>query len=251
MESRELEGKRALVAGGGRNLGAAAAIELARRGAAVAINTRSESAEALTTSRLIGEAGRRAAVTIYGDVSDPSEARRVVAAAAEQLDGIDILVSTVGRGPIRPFLELEFDEWSRVLHSNLTSLCFLSQAVLPKMVERGWGRIIGVAGHTNLRGDAQRASSAAAKSGLIGLVRSLSSEFYAQGITTNLISPGAFDTTRDADTGAPNANRRERYGLARLGRPDEFAATCAFLVSPGAGYITGQNILVNGGMLYQ
>ena len=245
-----LAGRNAFVAGGGRNLGAAVAVELARQGARVALNNRSSSEELEATAERVREVGGAPAVLVQGDVSVPQEARRVMASAVEQLGRVDVLVSAVGRGAHRPFLEIEPEEWTATLHANLTSLCFLAQSALPGMLEGGWGRIIGVGGHANLRGDPYRAVQAAGKAGLVGLVRSISSEFHADGVTANVVSPGAFDTTRrgEADGGR---SRVERYGIVRLGQPEEFAAVCAFLASPAAGYVTGQNILVNGGMIYQ
>ena len=244
-ETRPLEGKVALVTGSGRNIGRATILELARRGADVVVNARSNRAEANAVAEEARELGVQAFVRI-ADVGNQNAAFGL-GGALEPFGRIDILVNNAGMRAEKPFIEMGIREWREVNAVNLDAPFILSRVFAPGMIERGWGRIINVSGLNAFKGRAGWAHVCAGKMGALGLTRALSAELAPHGITVNHIVPGAFDTTRveGQSTPAPSAG----IPVGRLGMPEEIAHTVAFLASDGAAYVTGQTIHVNGGAL--
>ena len=245
-----LEGKTALVTGSGRNIGRATALTLAKEGVNVVVNARSNQAEVDAVAEEVRALGVRA-LPVLADVADRSAVESMVAKALEEFGGIDILISNVAIRPHRPFLEVTDDEWVRIRSVILDGAIYCSQATIPSMVERGWGRVIYMTGSGTYRGGNNRAHVSAAKMGLAGLARSLALEMAPHNITVNVISPGTIDTVHEASwypEGVPESRAHSEVPLGRAGWPDEIAGACRYLVSEDGAYITGQTLHVNGGL---
>jgi 3-oxoacyl-[acyl-carrier protein] reductase len=246
-EEAELAGKVALVTGGARNIGRAIAQELARGGAAVLVNARTSRNEAEETVAGIRAAGGRAAA-LLADLTDPAAVHAMVEAGLHEFGRLDVLVNNAAVRAETAFADMAFDEWRRVLASILDASFLCSQACLPHLAHAGGGSIVNIGGLTGHMGASGRAHVVAAKAGIAGLTRALAHELAPQAITVNCVVPGTIDTVR----GLPGAPERPppRQGLPPLGRrgtPDEVAAAVRFLCGPGARYITGETLHVNGG----
>ena len=250
------EQRTAIVTGASRNIGRAVVLELARRGYHVVLNARTDSEDLRRTAGEVAALAPSSTVVV-GDVADADVAPALVAAATDLQGRADILVHVPAVRPLQPFLEMEPEDWDHVLATNLTSLYHAARAVLPEMVEQGWGRIIGFSGAKAFRGHRIGAHVSASKAGVVGLLRVLAYEFGDRGITANVIVPGPFDTTRAdafsvgdgreyAAAGAPTGRALPPVG--RLGDPAEIGHLCAYLVSEEAGFVTGQCHHINGGV---
>ena len=223
-----LRGKVALVTGSGRNLGRATVLEMARRGADVAVNARSNRQEAESVAREAQALGVRA-VALIADVGDEAQVKGMVEAALSELGRIDVLVNNAGLRRSTPFSEMGTDEWREVMAVNLDGPFYCSGAVVPGMIAQGGGRIINVSGLNAFKGRPGWAHVCASKMGALGLTRALALELAPHGILVNHVVPG--------------------IPVGRMGLPEELARTCAFLASDDASYITGQTLHVNGGAL--
>ena len=249
VEDTPLHGRVALVTGSGRNIGRATILELARRGADVVVNARTNAAEAESVASEARELGVRAIATI-ADVADQGAVYRMVGAAISEFGRVDILVNNAGMRQSKAFVDMTVEDWRAVNGVNMDGPFFSCQAVVPGMINRGWGRIINVSGLNAFKGRAEWAHVCAGKMGALGMTRALALELAPHGILVNHIVPGAFDTTRVEGQSAPaSVGQTSGIPVGRLGLPDEIARTVAFLVSNGADYITGQTIHVNGGAL--
>jgi NAD(P)-dependent dehydrogenase (short-subunit alcohol dehydrogenase family) len=193
---------------------------------------------------------------IYGeqaDVTDPEQVNAAIAAIREKLGPITVLVNSAGLDKVKLFRKLTFAEWQRVVDVNLNGVFHCIQAVLPDMHDAGWGRIVNISSSSTHSGQPFMAPYVAAKSAVNGLTKSLALELGPQGITVNAVPPGFVDTPmlRAAEAnnqlGGTIAEHIERTPVRRVGRPEDIAAACAFLISEEAGYITGQILGVNGG----
>ncbi len=248
----KLEGKTVLVTGSGRNIGRATILEFAKEGANVVVNARANREEAESVAQEARDLGVKA-LPVLADVSEKEQVDSMVARALEEFGGVDVLVSNVAIRPHKPFLEVTVEDWRQVMGVVLDGAFFLTQAVLPSMMDRGEGRIIYISGDGAFTGGAQRAHVSAAKMGLTGMARSLASELAPHGITVNVVSPGSIDTIRANPEWYPDVRQvgnTSRIPVGRQGMPREIAATCLFLASDGGGFITGQTIHVNGGTGY-
>ena len=247
-----LDGRVAIVTGSGRNIGRATALELARRGAAVVVNARANGREAEGVVGEIEALGGKA-VAAVADVGDQAQVNAMAERALEAFGRVDILVNNAGMRAAQGIADMTVEQWRQVLAVNLDAPFFCAQAVVPGMMERGWGRIINVSGLNAFSGRAGWAHVCASKMGALGLTRALAAELAEYNILVNHIVPGAFDTTPPPEqAGAampPAAARAAGIPLGRLGMPEEIATTCAFLASDDASFITGQTIHVNGGAL--
>ena len=244
-----LQGKVALVTGSGRNIGRATVLELARRGANVVVNARTNRQEAESVAREATSLGVKA-LALVADVSVQEQVVRMVDEALAELGQIDILVNNAGLRRESSITEMSLEEWREVLGVNLDGPFYCCQAVVPAMISAGGGRIINVSGLNAFAGRADWAHVCASKMGALGLTRALALELAPQGILVNHIVPGAFDTARAGGQGVvPVAQIAAGIPLGRLGMPEEVAQTCAFLASDEASFITGQTIHVNGGAL--
>lgn len=252
-----VRGRGALVTGGGRGIGAATARSLAERGHRVVVAARGgEEIEAVAAELRDGggEAWAHAC-----DVTDPDAVEELFEAAAESLGAIDILVNNAGAAGAAPIRALELEEWNRLMAVNATAPFLCTKAVLPGMLERGWGRIVNVASVAALRGARYIAAYAASKHALLGLTRSAAAEAAAGGVTVNAVCPGYVDTTmteRSIERIVARTGMAEEEALAallatspqrRLISPEEVAAAVAFLCDEAALGINGQTIVLDGG----
>ena len=247
-----LDGRVAIVTGSGRNIGRATALELARRGAAVVVNARANRLEAEGVVGEIEALGGKA-IAAVADVGDQAQVNGMSERALEAFGRVDILVNNAGMRAAQSIADMTVEQWRQVLAVNLDAPFFCAQAVVPGMMERGWGRIINVSGLNAFSGRAGWAHVCASKMGALGLTRALAAELAEYNILVNHIVPGAFDTTPPPEQAGgampPAAARAAGIPLGRLGMPQEIATTCAFLASDDASFITGQTIHVNGGAL--
>jgi 3-oxoacyl-[acyl-carrier protein] reductase len=246
----KLDGKVALVTGSGRNIGRATVLHLAAEGAHVVVNSRSNQAEAEAVAREARALGVKA-LSILADVSNQEQVGAMVSKALSEFGRIDILINNAAIRPHKPFMELSLKDWEEVRGVVLDGAFYCSRAVIQSMVDNHYGRIIFFTGEGAFAGGAKRAHVSAAKMGLVGLARSLASEFAAHNIRVNVVSPGSINTTR-ANPEWYQGRTPDAVGipLGRQGTVDEIAATCLFLVSDAGGFITGQTLHVNGGVAY-
>jgi 3-oxoacyl-[acyl-carrier protein] reductase len=237
----ELTGKIALVTGGSRGIGRAAAVALAKAGADVAVNFNRREAEAQAVCVEIGAVGRRA-LAIKADVSKASEVSRLVETVESGLGSIAILVNNAGISRPQPLTDITEQDWDDVLTVNLKSMFLVTQAVLGGMRKRAWGRIINLSSVAAQTGGVIGPHYAASKAGALGLMHSYAALLAKEGITVNAIAPALIATEMIASN--PKA-RPDLMAVGRFGTVEEVAEVVVMLASNG--YITGQTINVNGG----
>jgi len=245
----ELSGRTALVTGASRGLGRRFALALAKAGAEVIITSRQVSS--LKEPQKEIEALGRRAVPLELDVTSYQSIRRMAASAQRAFDRIDILVNNAGCNVRRPALEVTWDDWNRVLDTNLRGAFFVSQAIVPCMIPRHYGRIINIGSLTCVFGYAGIAPYCASRGGIKQLTMSLADEWGPQGITVNCLAPGWFKTAQNAVLYEDKewvAYLCDRLPLKRPGRTEELDGLLLFLASEASSYVTGQTILVDGGM---
>jgi len=235
----------ALVTGASRGIGAAIASRLSIDGARV-IGTATTAQGASRISEALGARGGRGAVL---DVTSQDSIDALISDIESQEGAIGILCNNAGITRDTLLLRMKQEDWDAVMQTNLASVFRLSKAVLRGMMKARRGRIISIASIVGLTGNPGQANYAAAKAGIIGFTKSLAREVGSRNITANVIAPGFIDTdmTR-ALTEAQRTNLSGQVPLGRLGQPDDIAAAVSFLASPGASYITGETLHVNGGM---
>ncbi len=241
-----LQGKVALVTGAGKNIGRCIALTLARDGAAVLVNGRSDKEAVDSVVAEIKKAGGQAAAAM-GDVSDPKVTPKLAEQAARQFGGVDILVSNAGLRRQTSFLDMSFEEWREIMSVALDGAFLLGKAFVPQMVAKGkGGAFVAMSGVSTHVGTLNRCHVSASKSGLEGLMRALARELAPHKITCNAVAPGAIDTARVSSAG-PRPIAGRPIPLGRLGNVEEIAAMIRLLVGPEGTFITGQTIHVNGG----
>ena len=242
---KELAGKVALVTGAGQNIGRAIALDLASAGAAVAVNTRASREAAESVVREIQAAGGQAELCM-ADVADAEQVKRMIDGVIGRRGRIDILVLNASVRWEMRFTEMSFEQWRVPLSISLDGSFHCIKACLPSMLAASGGSIVALTGSNVLTGAVGKVHSSAAKSGLTGMIRALARELGQQGIRANCVSPGMINTTRP-DYRAPRRDPRGLIPLERRGESEEIAAAVRFLCGPGASYITGQTLHVNGG----
>lgn len=245
METKPLDGKTALVTGAARNIGRAISLDLARCGANIVVNTLQDGDAAQAVASEVQSLGVGALVNV-SDVTNRDAVMTMADEAKSRFGAIDIFVSNASARGIVDFLDMTYEDWRRVIDISLDGAFHCAQAVLPMMIEREWGRIVmlgGIAWHV---GFARRANNLTGKAGLTGFTRALAAEFGGNGITANVVSPGAVDTVRPASAGS--APKRESLPpVPRKAQIDEVASAVRFLCLPEQAFINGQIIHVNGG----
>ncbi len=244
--TRELAGKVALITGAAKNIGRATALELARGGAAVAINTRHSVDDAKKVAEEIRAAGGQAEVYV-ADIADAKAAKGMVDAVMKKFGRVDFLVLNASVRTERPFLEMSYEEWRTPLSITLDGAFYLAQACIPSMVANGGGSIVTLGGMMSLSGAKKRIHGSVAKHGLVGFTRGLAREFGDRNIRANCIAPGQMDTTRAAGRTAPLGDAM--IPLGRKGASEEIATVVRFLCSPASSYVTGQSLQINGGQM--
>lgn len=237
----DLIGKAALVTGGSRGIGRASALALAKAGADVAVNFQTREADAQAVCREIESTGRRA-VAIKADVSKAGEVAQLIQAVENSLGSIDILVNNAGISRPQPPQDITEQDWDEVLAVNLKSMFLVTQAVLPGMRQRKWGRIINLSSVAAQLGGVIGPHYAASKAGAIGLTHSYAALLAKEGITANAIAPALVET--EMITSNPKA-RPDLIPVGRFGRVEEVSDVVVLLAING--FITGQTISVNGG----
>lgn len=248
-----LDGRHALVTGGGTGIGAAVARALAGEGAALTLSGRRREPLEDVAAEL------PYATAVPADVTDEASVAEMVRQAEAAYGPVDILIANAGAAESAPFAKTSLDQWQRMLAVNMTGVFLSTRAVLPGMSERGWGRVIFMASTAGLKGYAYVAPYCAAKHGVVGLARALALETARSGVTVNAICPGFTETPLLADsiriivenTGRSEEEARQALAASnpqgRFIQPEEVAATALWLCRPGAEAVTGQAISVSGG----
>ena len=243
--STDLQGEIALVTGASRGIGAAIADLLAERGARVIGTATSAAGAEAISARLVAHGG----VGKVLDVTDGAAVEALVDEIAREIGPVGVLVNNAGITRDQILMRMKDDDWNSILDTNLSSVYRTSKAVLRGMMKARKGRIISIASVIGLTGNAGQANYAAAKAGIIAFSKSLAKEIGSRGITVNVVAPGFIQT--DMTDGLPEAAREallQQIALARLGGVRDIAEAVAFLAGPGAAYITGETLNVNGGM---
>jgi 3-oxoacyl-[acyl-carrier protein] reductase len=244
--THELEGRVAIVTGAGRNIGRGIALALADGGAAVVVNARSNLKEAQAVAAEIERAGGKA-LAVTADVADADAVNKMVAAAAEKFGRIDILVNNAAVRVEQAFEGMTLAQWRAVTSIILDGAFNCVQACLPHLKKSGAGVIINIGGLSAHTGAARRPHVVAAKAGLIGLTRALAHELASDKIRVNTVTPGLMSAPRPAGQPEPQHHSLVQSLAGRRGEPADIAAAVRFLCGPGASFITGQNMQVNGG----
>jgi 3-oxoacyl-[acyl-carrier protein] reductase len=246
MSGLKFEGQVALVTGASRGIGAAIALELAQKGLKViGTATSDEGAEKISCilAAFPGCVGKNL------DVNDAAAAEGLIDSIVKEHGGLQVLVNNAGITRDMLAMRLKDDDWDAVLNTNLKAVFRMSRAVMRTMIKQRYGRIINITSVVGSSGNAGQANYAAAKAGVAGMTRALARELGSRNITVNCVAPGFIET--DMTASLPEEQQKALLGqipLGHLGKPQDIAHAVAFVASPQAAYITGQEIHVNGGM---
>jgi 3-oxoacyl-[acyl-carrier protein] reductase len=245
------EGRVAIVTGGGRGIGRAAAVRLANEGADVAISYRSNDEAAEAAAEELRAAGVRCEI-FKGDVSSPDDVDALVKGVTDAFGRIDILVNNAGLTRDNLMMRMKEEEFDDVLNTNLKGTYLCTRAVLRPMIRARWGRIVNISSVVGLVGNVGQANYAASKAGIIGFTKSVAREVAQRGITANVVAPGYVETELTGSLSEEIKDQiRDQVPAGRFGEAGEVAEVVAFLAGDGAGYVTGQTVTVDGGMTMQ
>jgi len=238
----------ALVTGASRGIGASIARALAKDGFAIGVNfARNSDAASHVVADI--EAGGGSAVAVQADVSDPDAVQEMFAFVTEHLGAVTVLVNNAGITDDGLLLRMDVDQWDTVMATNLRSVYLCTKVALKPMIRARSGRIINVSSVSGISGNAGQGNYAASKAGVIGFTRSIAKEVGSRGITVNAVAPGFIATDMTESLGDAVAEGvTKRISLGRLGRPEEVASMVCYLASEDASYITGQTVVIDGGL---
>lgn len=246
MSELKFEGQVALVTGASRGIGAAIALELARKGLKVIGTATSEAGAAKIRETLAAFPGCDGRAL---DVNDGAAGDALVDAIAKEMGGLHVLVNNAGITRDTLAMRMKDDDWDAVLDTNLKGVFRMSRSVLRTMMKQRYGRIISITSVVGASGNAGQANYAAAKAGVAGMTRALARELGSRNITVNCVAPGFIETDMTAGLGEEQQKALlSQIPLGHLGKPGDIAHAVAYLASPQASYVTGQELHVNGGM---
>jgi 3-oxoacyl-[acyl-carrier protein] reductase len=250
MSDDGLKGQVALVTGASRGIGAAIACRLARCGVRVAVNYHTNQEAAQQVAELITGLGGEA-ITVAADVAQETAARAAVEQVIERWGQVNILVNNAGITRDRLLVRMTAEDWDQVLDTDLRGAFLCAKYVMPHLIRQRQGRIINISSVVGIGGNPGQANYAAAKAGLIGFTKAVAREIASRNITVNALAPGFIDTGGMVDQLSEEARQQilSRIPLGRFGTGEEVAEAVAFLCSKGAGYITGQVLTIDGGLI--
>ncbi len=246
----DLSGRVALVTGGSKGLGKAMAHGFARAGADIAISSRSEAQLDQTLDEIGADTGGRR-MRVVADMTKREDVRRLSDSVLKEMGRVDILVNNAGGNTPQAIDAIKDEDWDRILELNLTSIMALTRALVPQMKERSWGRIIHISSVLGLGSKEGRNSYSATKRAVIGLAQASSLDLGPHGITVNCIAPGPIRTDLPMSLLSEEEKEvfAERTALKRWGQPSELAGPALLLASEAGSYITGETIVVDGGVM--
>lgn len=246
MSEMKFEGQVALVTGASRGIGAAIALELAHRGLKVIGTATSDEGAAKISASLSEFPGSKG---VNFNVNDAHAGESLIEAIVKENGGLQVLVNNAGITRDNLAMRMKDDEWDAVLDTNLKAVFRMSRAVMRTMMKQRYGRIINITSVVGLSGNPGQANYAAAKAGVAGMTRALARELGSRNITVNCVAPGFIET--DMTAKLPDEQQKallSQIPLGHLGKPSDIAHAVVYLASPHAGYVTGQELSVNGGM---
>ena len=249
MSGIDLEGKVALVTGASRGIGAVVACRLAQAGAKVGVNYHASPDAASQVVDSINQAGGEAFL-VGGDVSQQESAEAVIKQTVEHWGNIDILVNNAGINKDRLLIRMKPEDFDSVIAVNLRGAFLCTRYVMPHLIRQRSGRVINMSSVVGLSGNPGQANYAAAKAGLVGLTKAVAREVASRTVTVNALAPGYITTAMVAELSEETqAKILARIPMGRFGTPEDVAEAVVFLCSDGAGYITGQVLTIDGGMI--
>jgi 3-oxoacyl-[acyl-carrier protein] reductase len=245
------DGRVAIVTGGGRGIGRAVAVRLAKEGANVAITYRSNDAAAEEAAEEVRAAGAQSEI-FQGDVATPEDVAALFEGVGEALGRVEILVNNAGLTRDNLMMRMKESEFDEVLSTNLKGTYLCTRAALRPMIRARWGRIVNISSVVGLVGNAGQANYAASKAGIIGFTKSVAREVAQRGITANVVAPGYVETELTQSlTDDIKDQIKSQVPAGRFAEAEEVAGVVAFLAGEDAGYVTGQTLAVDGGMTMQ